>query len=278
MDDVLATAPSAKERAFRHLLDTTGPQVVAEVAGVVGDRALATQVTREAFLRLWPRWWWVRRLDDPAGWVLQAAVDLADRPAARAAPGAPPALRADEIVATARRRSARLLTGTGAAAVVGALVVGAALRAGSGEDGTPSRPAPSSDPAPATEATDPPTSPVNVYPPNVLDGHWTSRILVRDRVSGVRDLPPGRFRLVLVVRSSAAALWVARVGSDQRQLHDFVSFTVTGQRVEFTPVGSSGPRTSYDWQISGDRLRFSTAGERDGPDGLWTAAPFVRDG
>lgn len=51
-----------------------------------GDREAAADAVQEAFLRAYTRWWRVKRLDDPAGWVRRVAINLLVDQTRRAAP------------------------------------------------------------------------------------------------------------------------------------------------------------------------------------------------
>lgn len=51
-----------------------------------GDREAAADAAQEAFLRAYVRWWRVKRLGDPAGWVRRVAVNLLIDESRRRAP------------------------------------------------------------------------------------------------------------------------------------------------------------------------------------------------
>jgi RNA polymerase sigma factor (sigma-70 family) len=67
------------EEEFRLLFDASFASVVRTVYRITGDRAVAEEVTQEAFIQLHLHWRKVRRYDAPAMWVRRVAIRKAQR-------------------------------------------------------------------------------------------------------------------------------------------------------------------------------------------------------
>lgn len=307
MSDVLATPPSRRERderEFRALFVTAFPGVVQDVVDVVHDRAFAQEVTREAFIRLLVNWRWVHLMGRPEARVRRAALRQASR-LPRGTGAAPMGVAAslEAVVSTAQRRRTRRHQVAIGVASVAALVVGGDIAA---DHRSSSRPAPSqrapTTPTPAArpwQLAPPPwvtsvpetrtRQPDSIYRPSPLDGHWVTPPLTSARVRQLvhGELPRGRPRLTLVVRSTQMALWVGDREAPEQRLLSYESCVVSGDLVTLSPVGHSTWHTVYRWGISADgtRLRFVLAYSRgtDPPRGehqrqaLYTVGPFVKE-
>lgn len=73
--DPVTSAPSGSGDFDALFCERYEPLVRALSAGF-GDREAAADAVQEAFVRAYARWWRVRRLEDPAGWVRRVAVNL----------------------------------------------------------------------------------------------------------------------------------------------------------------------------------------------------------
>jgi len=62
---------------FAELYDAAYGRVVAHAYAITADLGDAQELAQEAFLRAWQRWSRIRRYQDPAGWVVRVARNLA---------------------------------------------------------------------------------------------------------------------------------------------------------------------------------------------------------
>jgi len=74
-----ATGTDRSEREFQTLFTSTFPGVASTVFFIVQDRAVAEEITQEAFVQLLVRWRRLRHYDRPDLWVRRVAVQRAQR-------------------------------------------------------------------------------------------------------------------------------------------------------------------------------------------------------
>ena len=82
VEEVLAWRPARAERSeqeFQALFVSAFPAVVRTVFFIVQDRAVAEEITQEAFVQLLVRWRRVRHYDRPDLWVRRVAIQRAQR-------------------------------------------------------------------------------------------------------------------------------------------------------------------------------------------------------
>lgn len=80
MDPVVpavAAVPSSPTRAFEAVFRADHRSIVALAWALTGDRAVAEEVTQEAFLRAHQRWGRIGGYDNPGAWVRRTAINLA---------------------------------------------------------------------------------------------------------------------------------------------------------------------------------------------------------
>jgi RNA polymerase sigma-70 factor (ECF subfamily) len=64
-------------RDFADFYRTELPRLVAQMYGLIGDRAEAEEAAQEAFVRAWARWQRISQYDDPRAWTLTVAHRIA---------------------------------------------------------------------------------------------------------------------------------------------------------------------------------------------------------
>jgi hypothetical protein len=225
IQDVLAPPATRKERAdreFATLFASLFPPLAHAVHRVVADRAVAEQITQEAFLELFVHWRRVTRSEPPDEWVHRLALHEAERTGVVGTDARPADVAAWEerrdsvyaaVLAVAARRRSRRRTVLAGGAVVIALAV-AAVAASGAESPTP----------PVQPALAPPpwvTGWAGHSPGTVLDGRWETGLLTRADVANAlqraglaeyadhaRTFPPGRFRIQMLVDGGKSVLTV----------------------------------------------------------------------
>lgn len=73
----IAVVPSSPSRAFEAVFRADHRSIVALTWALTGDRAVAEEVTQEAFLRAHQRWDRIGGYDNPGAWVRRTAINLA---------------------------------------------------------------------------------------------------------------------------------------------------------------------------------------------------------
>lgn len=311
--DVLASRPTRQERAdrdFHRLFTGSFPALAHEVHRIVGDRAVADAIARDAFFRLLTRWRTVSRAHRPEAWVLRVALVEAEA----AAPGSAAQVGGSGAVGTAadwepltdiayaavmarmrRHRVRRNRTLAGAAIVVA--IVGGLSFAGASE------PDPPRSGEPADLVLGPPWWVTNgvgsaagsELPHTALEGRWHTAALTRADIAGAlrraglgeyadyaASFPTEPFRIDLTVRAERSVLTIA---GDQR----FVAILrVEGNRVTLEPLPPNIGYTHFRWTRDHRRLslRFTGTGLAKAKHdaiptevyevSLFAAAPFTR--
>ena len=101
----------------------------------------------------------------------------------------------------------------------------------------------------------------------------------------LEDLPPGTFRVVMVVRGSSLRTLVRRAGG-QDQLMDEEVISTTGQDLELRTLFGAPSASVHGWSLQGDELTMTLrstteATVADVPGEAWQrllydTAPFTR--